>query len=199
MRNIKKPLFIILVSVICLSLFTQCRKGMNADTLACYERNIHADSLNGIRIVYINLDTVMYRYNLAIEINKEMISKEAKTSSILESKRKKIEQEVAQFEYKCNAKIFTNEESYIKERDAIMQKETEYIKLRDELFYELENENIARNKELRDSINNYIQEYNSVKGYDFILTKIGDNILFANSALDITNEIVEGLNNRYRK
>ena len=64
---------------------------------------------------------------------------------------------------------------------------------------QLESENMARSKELRDSINNYILEHNKTNGYDFILTKIGDNILYANSAFDITDEIVKGLNKRYKK
>ena len=48
-----------------------------------------------------------------------------------------------------------------------------------------------------DAINNYIKEYNSTKGYDFILTRIGGNMLYANEALDITKDIVDGLNALY--
>jgi outer membrane protein len=43
----------------------------------------------------------------------------------------------------------------------------------------------------------YIQEYNSDKKYDFILTKMGGNMLYTNEALDITKEVVEGLNAKY--
>jgi outer membrane protein len=46
-------------------------------------------------------------------------------------------------------------------------------------------------------VNNYIKIYNTTKGYDYILTKIGDNILYANKALDITQDIIDGLNSRY--
>ena len=51
---------------------------------------------------------------------------------------------------------------------------------------------------MRDSITNFIKEYNATKGYDFILTRVGDEILYANEAYDITEEIVEGLNQRYK-
>jgi outer membrane protein len=43
----------------------------------------------------------------------------------------------------------------------------------------------------------YIQEYNSNAKYDFILTKMGGNMLYANDALDITKAVVEGLNTKY--
>ena len=95
--------------------------------------------------------------------------------------------------------MLATEEQFIEERDKIIKKEQEFVKLRDELYMQLESENMARSKELRDSINSYILEHNQTKGYDFILTKIGDNILYANSTLDITMEIVEGLNKRYNK
>lgn len=140
----------------------------------------------------------MYRYKFALDINKEMISKEAKISATLESKRKKIEEEVSQFEYRCNAKTFASEEEFVQAREEIMRKEKEYIIQRDELCAEWEKENMEKGKELRDSINSFILEYNKEKGYDFILTKIGDNIMFANNAYDITMEIIDGLNKRYK-
>ena len=186
-------------AAMCIILFTQCSgetKVQNGTKSNC---TINIDSIKGLKIVYVNLDTIMYRYEFALDINKEMISKEARISATLDGKRKKLEEEIADFEYRCNAKLLATEEQFIEERDKIIKKEQEFVKLRDELYMQLESENMARSKELRDSINSYILEHNQTKGYDFILTKIGDNILYANSTLDITMEIVEGLNKRYNK
>ena len=198
MRNIK-PLFESILTVACIILFTQCAKNTEHTAEVHSNCTVSLDSIKGIRIAYVNLDTVMYRYEFALDINKEIISKEARINNTLDGKRKRLEEEVAEFEYKCNAKLLANEEQFIEERDRILKKEQEYINLREELYMQLESENMARSKELRDSINNYILEHNKTNGYDFILTKIGDNILYANSAFDITNEIVKGLNKRYKK
>ncbi|MBO5665379.1 MAG: OmpH family outer membrane protein [Bacteroidaceae bacterium] len=197
MRNIK-PLLLTIFAAMCIIMFTQCsgETKVNDTHKNC---TINIDSIKGLKIVYVNLDTIMYRYEFALDINKEMISKEARISATLDGKRKKLEEEIADFEYRCNAKLLATEEQFIEERDKIIKKEQEFVKLRDELYMQLESENMARSKELRDSINNYILEHNQTKGYDFILTKIGDNILYANSALDITMEVVEGLNKRYNK
>ena len=197
MKNIR-PLFSFIAAALCLSLFTQCCDEKHSGGASCAGREINIDSLNGIRIVYFDIDTVMYRYKFALDINKEMIKKEAKISATLNSRRKRIEEEVAQFEYRCNTRTFIDEESFIRERDEIMRKEQDFIKLRDELYSELERENQARGKELRDSISNFVLEHNKEKEYDFILTKIGDNIFYANQALDITQDIVDGLNRRYK-
>jgi outer membrane protein len=78
-----------------------------------------------------------------------------------------------------------------------MKKEQEIMKLEQRLTMEFEQEGLAKNKALRDSINSFIKTYNNTKGYDFILTKFGDNLLYANEALNITQEIVDGLNREY--
>ena len=65
------------------------------------------------------------------------------------------------------------------------------------MFAELDKFSNTKFTELRQSIDNYIQEYNSTVKYDFILTKVGSNILYANKAWDITKYIVEGLNAKY--
>ena len=50
---------------------------------------------------------------------------------------------------------------------------------------------------MNDSIEAFIKEYNKTRGYDAILFKAAT--LYINPALDITNEVVEGLNARYNK
>ncbi len=50
---------------------------------------------------------------------------------------------------------------------------------------------------VNDSIENYIKEYNASKGYDAIFFKAAT--LYIDPELDITEEIVTGLNERYNK
>ena len=51
---------------------------------------------------------------------------------------------------------------------------------------------------LRDSINSFLKIYNQNKGYDLIISNTGfDNLLYANPAYNITQEIIDGLNARY--
>lgn len=44
---------------------------------------------------------------------------------------------------------------------------------------------------------NYIEEYNKTRGYDAILMKAAT--LYISPDLDITDEVLEGLNARYNK
>ena len=51
------------------------------------------------------------------------------------------------------------------------------------------------NRQLTDSIQNFIKDYNATRNYDAILYRASG--LYFNPALEITGEIIEGLNARY--
>ena len=44
----------------------------------------------------------------------------------------------------------------------------------------------------------FLEAYNKDKKFDLILTKQGDNILYAAKRFDITNDVINGLNKRYK-
>ncbi|MDE5895333.1 MAG: OmpH family outer membrane protein, partial [Muribaculum intestinale] len=62
---------------------------------------------------------------------------------------------------------------------------------------EAEQEMIQQQIQLTDSIEAFIKDYNRKKGYDAILYKAAG--VYFNPALDITNEVIDGLNKRYNK
>ena len=70
--------------------------------------------------------------------------------------------------------------------------------LQQKLSDELAAENQKNNLELRDSISSFLKQYNKEKNFDLILSNSGlDNLLYAKKALNITDEVVNGLNSRY--
>ena len=70
--------------------------------------------------------------------------------------------------------------------------------LQEKLTNELQTENQKNSLQLRDSINSFLKVFNKDKGYSLIISNTGfDNLLYADKAFNITDEIVEGLNARY--
>jgi outer membrane protein len=54
------------------------------------------------------------------------------------------------------------------------------------------------NAQLFDSVSNYIKEYNTPEKYQLVLGhSLTSNILYGSLQLEITNEILNGLNQRY--
>ena len=70
-------------------------------------------------------------------------------------------------------------------------------KLEEKLTKEYQTENSKRSQALQDEIIAYINEYNITRKYDAILYKSAG--LVFNPALDITDEIIVGLNEKYVK
>ena len=189
-------LTIIAATAATLFTFTQCAN--NAQAVAAAETATEKSEATGIRIAYVNLDTLMNRYNLAQDINKEMMRKEENIKMTLTDKAKALQADQADFERKYKNNVYATQERAQQEYNRIMKKEQDIVKLEQNLYAEYEKEGIEKNKALRDSINKFIAEYNSEKGYDYILTRIGDNILFANEAYNITQEVVDGLNRKHK-
>ena len=53
------------------------------------------------------------------------------------------------------------------------------------------------NKDLKSKLDQFLEEYNKDKGYDFIFTYTESGaILYANDALDITQDIIDGMNKK---
>lgn len=194
MKTIKKFTFIA-TAVASLFIFAQCNSDKTAQPVATPVAS--ADGAKQLNIVYVDLDSLMNKYNLAKDINKEMMRKEENIKMTLSKKADEMKKEQADFEYKYKNNVFATPERAQEEYNRLLKKEQEILKLEQRLTLEFEQEGVAKNKALRDSINSFIKEYNATKGYDYILTRLGDNLLYANEALNITQEIVDGLNSKY--
>lgn len=195
MRTTKKIVLSAAFSLLLLS-FTQCTKeAQPAQPQAPQTESL--DSVQGIKIAYVEYDSLMAKYLLAIDIHKEMMRKETNINNTIEQKANSLQEEQAEFTRKYQNNVFATAERAQEEYERLARKEQEILQLQQTLVAEYENELQMYHRQLRDSVNNYIIEYNNAKGYDYILTKVGDNILYANEALDITQEIVDGLNSRY--
>ena len=193
MKNYKK-ITLLLTAIVSLIAFTQCK---NADNAAETAQATATEANAGLKVVYVDLDSLMANYNLAKDINTDMMRKEEDIKLKLTEKLKNLQANQADFERKYKNNVYSSPERAQQEYNRIVKMEQEIAQFEQSMAAEFEKEGAARNKALRDSINAFIKVYNADKGYDYILTKIGDDFLYANEALDITKEVVEGLNSRY--
>lgn len=152
-----------------------------------------------LKIAYVDIDTLLISYNLWIELNEEMIRKEESVRATLNEKAKTLQTEYEEFEHKLNNNAFATRERAEAEQKRILKKREELEETSERLTNELAIENNKNSVLFRDSINAYIRDYNKEHGYNIILSRIGDNILYIDNAMNITQEIVDGLNARHEK
>ncbi len=189
----------IIATVLCASAFvltfTQCANTPQQTTTV--ESHVLCDSTPSLKIAYVDIDTLLTSYKLWIQLNEEMIRKEENVRATLNEKAKSLQSDFEEFERKLNNNAFATRERAESEQNRILKKRQDLEDLQERLSNELAIENNKNNVIFRDSINAYIKAYNKVKGYNVILSRIGDNILYIDTDMNITHEIIEGLNARY--
>ena len=116
----------------------------------------------------------------------------------LTQKTNELQAAVNNFQQKLQNNGFTSREQAQSVQAGIERRQRDLQELQARLETELANETQKFNEALRDSLNNFLTSYNKDKKYDLILSKAGDNILLADRKYDITKDIINGLNKRYK-
>lgn len=188
-------------------------KDPKANTAQAAAAIAHADSTGGIRIAYVDIDTLMNQYQLCID-QRQILEAETKNADNTVTQKQKtlqqhataFQQHMADFQQKLQNNSITTQEEYDKAQknleteQANLQKEDAQLQ---ELGARLQNEIMEQemkfSEERINSVQAFLAEYNKTMKFDFILPKSGTSILLANPALDITNDVVRGLNSSYKR
>ena len=150
------------------------------------------------KIVYINMDSLLSNYEQSRELNEAFLKKVENNRTELNMKAKMFEQEVVAFQQKLDNNGFVTRERAEQAQADLMVKRQNLQKLDQELMETTQREQIELNQKLFTEITNFLKEYNKTKKFDIIISKAGDNLLYANPKYDITNDVVKGLNKRYK-
>jgi outer membrane protein len=152
----------------------------------------------GMKIAYVEVDSLMTQYNFAKDYSVTLQRKSNNARNTLTQKGNQLQAAVNNFQQKLNNNGFQSREQAAGVQAAIERQQRDLQELQARLEGELASETQKFNEALRDSLNNFLQQYNRSKKYDLILSKAGDNILFANHKFDITQDVINGLNKRYK-
>ncbi len=156
--------------------------------------NIANSSASG-KIAYINVDSMLLNYKYYKVLEKKLTNKYNRAENEFNKKRSDLEKEVMAFKQKEAANGFLSQESYQMQGQQLMQKEQDLQNLNVKLSQDLEKHKMDLDKQIQDTIYNFINNWNKEAGYDFILTK--GAIIYAKKSADITSTILDLLNKRY--
>lgn len=151
-----------------------------------------------MKIAYVEIDSLLTKYNFWNDLNEMMIQKEENIRTTLNERAKSLDADAKEFQRKLENNGFATRERAEQEQMRLYKQQQDLQALQQKLSDELAAENQKNSLQLRDSINSFLKIFNKDKGYDLIISNSGfDNLLYANPAYNITNEIIEGLNSRY--
>ncbi len=146
---------------------------------------------------YVDIDSVLSKYNLAKDYNEEMMRMQSSMESQLRKHETKIQGLATTMQNKMNNNGYLTKESYDQDQRTLANMQNEAQKAAASLQGNFEQSAFQAQKTVNDSIHAFIEDYNKTRGYDAILFK--NATLYINPALDITDEVIEGLNARYNK
>lgn len=155
------------------------------------------ESAQSLKIAYVDIDSLLNNYKFSVTLRNEMLRKGENMRMTLSEKAKVIQADMEDFQRKMENNVYATRQRAEEEQTRILKSQEDYARLEQRLVNELSAEEQKNNLILRDSINNFLKDYNVANGYDLILSRMADNILLANEALDITKEVIDGLNERY--
>ncbi len=149
------------------------------------------------KIAYVEVDSIMTQYKFCKEYSKILETKGNNIQKTLATKQQQLQAAAANFQQKIQQNAYTREQA--EAIQAGLQKQNNDLQvLNQRLSAEFQTETDNFNKALHDSLQHYLAFYNKDKKYSLIFSKQGDNLLYADKAYDITNEVVAGLNKAYK-
>jgi outer membrane protein len=150
-------------------------------------------------IAYVNIDTLVRNYNLFIEKNEELIQKKNELEAELQIQSKSFENEVRDFQNNVSKGLITRTKAQQVQQE-LGQKEQQLYAMRDNLAMQLSEEEQVMLRQIMNAVMEYLEEYNTQYNYKYIFSNsFGGLLLYTDNSLNITNDVLIGLNEAYEK
>ena len=196
MKRFQYIMRVILTLTVVILFFVQCGK-KEANTPSGLV--VGNDSISqALPIAYVDVDSLLPHFDFYNTLINAYETKLSKHNNLLNATYRKFQSEVTAFEQKAQNNAFLTQERMVQEQTRLqgMQQDIERKAAQAEQDMALENKLIQQ--QLSDSLTLGIKEFNQSQKYHLILTKSGNNILYAHEQYDITKEVLEYLNKRFK-
>ena len=194
-----KNLVLATVSLGILLAFGSCAGNSTAETVEAASDSVAATDSKAatINIRYIDEDSIMANYNLAKDFKEASKRAFSKVESARQSRATELQKFGTQIEEKARSNGYLSEASYNADVAKFQKMQQDAENYLANLQRNTEMEMAQQQQQFQDSLQSFIKDYNAKKGYDAILFKSAG--VYFNPALDVTNDVISGLNARYNK
>jgi outer membrane protein len=146
---------------------------------------------------WVNVDSILNNYDMYFDMRKELEENSRKLEAELNSKSRTFEKEAMDFQDKVQKGLVTRSEAQ-QLQTTLANKEQELYRLRDEMRMQLAEDEQVKLRKIQNSITEFLKEYNTDKGFHIIMSStFGGPMLYGHPALDITDDVLKGLNEEY--
>ena len=148
-----------------------------------------------LNIAYINSDTLLKNYEFSKVAADELEGRKDELQAEYENRARGLQTEIQNFQR--NAQNMTMAQARAIEED-LTKKQQNLLRYQETLTQTLMQEEAKISNDLYDKVANYLRDYGKAHNFQLVLTyQKGSGVLYANDSLNITEEIITGLNEAY--
>ncbi len=153
-------------------------------------------------IVYFNLDRVLEEYDMANDLRSVVETKINSINQEVNRRGTKLENDIKAFQDKINKGLMTSSTAEVQSAN-LQKRQNEFQQYAAQKQQEVAEEQQVMMNQLADAIDSYLKQYNEEKHFAMILATQGQilsaPVAVADPSLDVTDEILAGLNAEYVK
>ncbi len=150
-------------------------------------------------IVYVDLDRILMEYDMANDLRSVVETKVQNIQAEVNRRGQKLEKEVTAYQEKIQKGLMTRSVAET-QGQKLQQQEIDFNNYAAQKQQEIQEEQLVMMNQLGDAIQTFITKYNEEKQYSMILTNSGGApVITADPSLDITEDVLAGLNEEYIK
>ena len=153
-------------------------------------------AVSGLKSAYIDVDSLLANYAFYQDLSEEMMRKEENYRLVLKEEANKLDKDVQDFQKKVENNVYSSRERAESEQNRLLKRQQALQEKSDKYSQELLNESNANAQKVSEAVENYVKEYNKSKGFNLIISKA--SLMFADESLNITAEVLDGLNAQYK-
>lgn len=162
------------------------------------QSDVSQDSVSILSFAYINVDSLLLKYYLAMDLRSQLLVKEENSRSIITQRVRDLEQQMRRYKQRLEENPFLPREQSDVEYRQILERQHDVYNLENQLSRELKEEQDRIYLQLYDSIIQQIKRFNETKKINVFFSNTGgDNILYAKDSYNVTQEVIDYLNKKF--
>jgi outer membrane protein len=188
---------VVLTALVGYLLFIQFRPAKTADARTTKTATNSQVANSSFKIAYFEMDSVEDNFDMVKSIKEEMNKKEEAITNELSRLSKNFQQRYNYLQTQAQSGKLSQEQSEAAGKE--LNSLDEQLKMRkQELDQQYNDFRLRKGKEVKTMIEDFLKEYNQDKGYSFIMTNEPGFMYYRDTLLNITSEVIQGLNDKHR-
>lgn len=156
-------------------------------------------NLGEVKIAYVFVDSVLANYEFYKVVTDRLLAKKSSLEKELTGKGESFQKEVSDFQYKVEKKLITSWDAEARQKQLTEQQQV-LSNLQNDMQNRLAQDEQTVTIQLHDSVTAAVRDINIKLGYNIVLSNtFGGGLLYADGNMNITKQVLDRLNETYRK